>query len=204
MSDYTVTDVQTLREIYPEPTGVAVEKQLAALDQHCRNFIANSPFLVMGTDGDVSPKGDNPGFVQIVDDKTIVIPDRKGNNRMDSLQNILENPSVGILFMIPGVSETLRVNGRAEISIDPKIIDPLAVNGKPPASAIVVHIEEVYLHCAKALARSRIWSQDAHVAKGVIPPAGRIFADQVGADSAALEKTYDEVIAGALAEEGRT
>ena len=204
MSDYTVTDVQTLRKIYPEPKGVAVDKQLAALDQPCRNFIAHAPFLVMGTDGDVSPKGDNPGFVKIVDDKTIVIPDRKGNNRMDSLQNILGNPNVGILFMIPGVHETLRVSGRAEICVDPEIVEPLAVNGKVPASAIVVHIEEVYLHCAKALARARIWNQEAHVAKGIIPPAGRIYADQVGADPTSLEKTYDEIISADLADEGHT
>lgn len=202
MSDQTVTDVETLREIYPEPKGVSVDKQLRALDEHCRNFIAHAPFLILGTDGDVSPKGDNPGFVQILDDKTIVIPDRKGNNRMDSMQNILDNPRVGILFMIPGVNETLRVNGRAHISVDPKITNPLAVNGKVPASAIVVHIEEVYLHCAKALARARIWNPDAHVAKGVIPPAGRIYADQVGTDPVELEKVYDEIIEADLADEG--
>ncbi len=204
MSNYIIGDMQELRKIYPEPKGIAAEKQLSALDQHCRNFIAHSPFLVLGTVGDVSPKGDNPGFVQVVDDNTIIIPDRKGNNRMDSLQNILDNPNVGILFMIPGVNETLRVNGRAEVTVDPEVLDSLAINGRAPASAIVVHVEEAYLHCAKALIRSHIWSEDAQVAKGTIPPAGRMFADQVGADPASLEKTYDDHIKGDLAEEGRT
>ena len=204
MSDYTVSNVQELRKIYPEPKGIAAEKQLSALDQHCRNFIAHSPFLVLGTDGDVSPKGDDPGFVQIVDDNTIVIPDRKGNNRMDSLENILDNPQVGILFMIPGVDETLRVNGKAELTTDPDILEPFALNGRAPASAIVVRVEEAYLHCAKALKRSYLWSGDAKVPKGTIPPAGRMFADQLGDDPAALEKIYDDHITGDLAEEGRT
>lgn len=204
MSDYIIGDVENLRKIYPEAKGIAAEKQLSALDQHCRNFIAHSPFLVLGTDGDVSPKGDDPGFVQVVDDNTIVIPDRKGNNRMDSLQNILDNPSVGLLFMIPGVDETLRVNGKAELTIDPDILEPFALNGRAPASAIVVRVEEAYLHCAKALKRSHLWSGEAQVAKGTIPPAGRMFADQLGSDPASLEKTYDDHIQGDLAEEGRT
>lgn len=204
MSDYIIDDVQKLREIYPEAKGVAVDKQLSALEQHCRNFIAHSPFLVLGTAGDVSPKGDDPGFVQVIDDNTIIIPDRKGNNRMDSLQNILDNPTVGILFLIPGVDETLRVNGTAELTTDPDILQPLALNGRAPASAIIVHVEEAYLHCAKALKRARIWSEAAHVPKGTIPPAGRMFADQVGNDPVALEKTYDDIIASDLAEEGRT
>jgi PPOX class probable FMN-dependent enzyme len=204
MSDYNVSDVQELRKFYPEPKGVAVEKQLSALEQHCRNFIAHSPFLVLGTAGDVSPKGDDPGFVQVVDDNTIIIPDRKGNNRMDSLQNILDNPNVGILFMIPGVNETLRVNGRAEVTVNPEILDSFAINGRAPASAIVVHVEEAYLHCAKALIRSHLWSAEAQVPKGTIPPAGRMFADQIGADPATLEKRYDDHIKDDLAEEGRT
>jgi len=204
MSNYIISDVQKLRKIYPEAKGVAAQKQLSALDRHCRHFIAHSPFLVLGTAGDVSPKGDDPGFVQIVDDNTLIIPDRKGNNRMDSLENILDNPSVGILFMIPGIDETLRVNGRAEVTVDPDILQPLAINGRTPASAIVVHVEEAYLHCAKALKRSHLWSEEAQVPKGTIPPAGRMFADQVGADPASLEKTYDDHIKGDLAEEGRT
>ncbi|NKB49350.1 MAG: pyridoxamine 5'-phosphate oxidase family protein [Alphaproteobacteria bacterium] len=204
MSDYIINDARGLREIYPEPKGIAAEKQLSALDPHCRNFIAHSPFLVLGTDGDVSPKGDDPGFVQVLDDNTIIIPDRKGNNRMDSLQNILDNPNVGLLFMIPGVDETLRVNGRAELSIDPGILDPLAINGRAPASAIVVHVEEAYLHCAKALKRSHLWSADAQAPQGTIATAGRMFADQLGKDPAATDKIYDGHIKDDLAEEGRT
>ncbi len=204
MSDHTISDAQALREIYPEPKGIAAEKQLSALDWHCRNFIAHAPFLVLGTDGDASPKGDDPGFVQVVDDTTLIIPDRKGNNRMDSLQNILDNPKVGLLFMIPGVDETLRVNGTAELTTDPDVLDPFALNGRAPASAIVVHVEEAYLHCAKALKRAHLWSGAAQVPKGTIPPAGRMFADQLGDDPAALEKVYEGHIKDDLAEEGRS
>ena len=204
MSKYVINDVHELRKIYSKATGVAAEKQLSALERHCRNFIAHSPFLVLGTEGDVSPKGDDPGFVQVIDDNTIIIPDRKGNNRMDSMQNILDNPNVGILFMIPGVNETLRVNGRAEITVDPEVLDSLAINGRAPASAIVVHVEEAYLHCAKALIRSHLWSQDAQAPKGTIPSAGLMFADQIGDDPASVEKRYNSHIKEDLAEEGRT
>jgi PPOX class probable FMN-dependent enzyme len=204
MSDYNISELQQLRRIYPAPKGVPVEKQLSALEQHCRNFIAHSPFLLLGTEGDVSPKGDDPGFVQVVDDNTIIIPDRRGNNRMDSLQNILDNPNVGLLFMIPGVNETLRVNGTAEITVDPEVLQLFVLNGKAPTSAIVVHVEEAYLHCAKALIRSRLWNVDSQVAKGTIAPAGRMYADHVGVDSSSMEKKYDDHINEDLAEEGRT
>ena len=191
-----------LREIYPMPKGVPVDKQLPSLDKHCRTFIAHAPFLVLGTEGDVSPKGDDPGFVKVVDDNTLVIPDRKGNNRLDSLQNIIDNPKVGLLFMIPGVNETLRVNGTAKITTDPKILEPFALNGRPPASAIVVQVEEAYLHCAKALIRSHLWKPETQVAKGTIPPAGQMYADHVGA-KASLNRDYEAHIAEDLAEEGR-
>ena len=131
-----------------------MEKQLPALDPWCRKFISLSPFLVLGTVGDVSPKGDAPGFVQVIDDKTLLLPDRKGNNRLDSLGNLLENPAVGIIFMIPGVNETLRVNGTAEITVDPALLEPLAVRGQVPKTGLLIHIEEANLHCAKALIRS--------------------------------------------------
>jgi len=118
MDELKISALDALREIYPEPQGRSVEKQLDSLDKWCRKFIAHSPFLVLGTKGDVSPKGDAPGFVQVIDDNTILLPDRKGNNRLDSMQNVLADSAVGLIFLIPGITETLRVNGRAEITTD--------------------------------------------------------------------------------------
>jgi hypothetical protein len=192
MPDDVITDLERLRELYPEPKGRSVEKQLCALDKHCRNFIAHSPFLVMATDGDASPKGDAPGFVQVIDDNTILIPDRRGNNRLDSMQNLLRNPKIGVLFFVPGVNETLRVNGIAEITTDPALLEPLAVQGKVPATGILIHVEEAFLHCAKALIRSRLWAEDARVAPGTIPPGGRMLADQIGADPETEEAGYQK------------
>ena len=217
MSDYIIGDVENLRKIYPEAKGIAAEKQLSALDQHCRNFIAHSPFLVLGTDGDVSPKGDDPGFVHVVDDNTIVIPDRKGNNRMDSLQNILDNPSVGLLFMIPGVDETLRVNGKAELTIDPDILEPFALNGRAPTSAIVVRVFE---EGRAALLRLR-WPERTFIAqrrsnvriygaarrrwrRGRFRRPGACLPTNLAATRHPWKKPYDDHIQGDLAEEGRT
>lgn len=194
MDELKVTDLKGLREIYPEPKGRPVEKQLSALDVWCRKFISLSPFLVLGTVGDVSPKGDAPGFVQVIDDKTLLLPDRKGNNRLDSLGNLVENPAVGVIFMIPGVNETLRVNGTAEITVDPALLEPLAVRGQVPKTGLIIHIEEAYLHCAKALIRSDLWNPDKMVPKGKIPSGGRMIAEQTGGDPDANEKSYEEAL----------
>mgnify|MGYP001254373914 CR=1 FL=1 len=137
MTEFAVESVDALREIYPAPKGTPVKKTLYALDEHCRNFIAHSPILMLGTDGDVSPRGDDPGFVTVADDNTLIIPDRKGNFRVDSMQNILRNSTIGILFLVPGMEVTLRIRGKAAITVDPEILEPLAINGKEPASAIV-------------------------------------------------------------------
>ena len=204
MVEHAVGKIDDLRRIYPSPKGRAVQKVIPALDEHCRRFIAYSPILMLGTDGDVSPRGDDPGFVKVSDDKTLVIPDRKGNFRVDSMQNILRNPKVALLFMVPGLDHTLRVRGKAEISIDPETLAPLAVNGKPPASAIVVHVEEAFLHCGKALIRADLWNPEAHVADGILPSPGRMLADHINADGDDVERRYDQGIADAMAEEGRT
>ena len=190
MPDDLITDLEGLRRLYPEPKGRSVEKQLSALDKHCRNFIAHSPFLVMATDGDASPKGDAPGFVQVIDDNTIVIPDRRGNNRLDSMQNLLRNPKVGLLFFVPGVNETLRINGIAKITTDAALLEPLAVQGKVPVTGILIRVEEAFLHCAKALIRSRLWAEDTKVAPGTLPSGGRMLADQIGADPETEEAAY--------------
>ncbi len=173
-----------LRERYAQPSARAVGKQLSALDAHCRHFIAHSPFLVMGTAGadgsvDVSPKGDPPGFVAVLDDRTLLVPDRPGNNRLDGMRNVLQNPQVGLLFMIPGVNETLRVNGTARIVEDPERLAALAVQGKAPKTALEVAVREAFLHCPKAYVRSALWDPEARVGAGTIPSMGRMLADQI-------------------------
>ena len=188
-----LTDPTALRDRYGKVGERAAQKQLDRLDQHCRRFIALSPFMVMATADaqgrcDASPKGDAPGFVQVQDDRTILIPDRVGNNRVDSLQNILANPQIGLLFFLPGYQETLRVNGKARISTEPALLAMTAHAGKPPKSVIVVDVEEAYMHCGKALIRSHLWDADRHVEKGAFPSLARVLADQIaGVDVAETE-----------------
>ena len=204
MAEFDVKTVDELRRIYPAPKGPPVEKTIYSLDKHCRNFIAHSPLLLLGTDGDVSPRGDNPGFVQVADDNTLIIPDRKGNSRVDSLENILRDPIIGILFLVPGMDVTLRIRGQANITQDPDILEPLALNGKSPSSAIVVNVKEAFLHCGKALIRADIWNPDVQVTDDVFPPVGHMYADHTGTDRNAEEKRYNEHIEEDLEEEGRT
>jgi PPOX class probable FMN-dependent enzyme len=157
-----VTSERELRELYGQPGVRAVAKEQPTLTADCRDFIAHSPFLVMGTAGadgrcDVSPKGDAPGFVQVLDDHHLVIPDRLGNNRLDGLRNIVENDHVGLIFLIPGREDTLRVNGRARIVRDEALLERLAVNGKRPVTALVVEVEQTFMHCARAFKRAGLW-----------------------------------------------
>ena len=184
-----VQDIETLREIYGPPGERSLKKQLTRLDMHCRAFIARSPFLVIASSDpsgrcDASPKGDAPGFVRVVDDKTLLILDRLGNNRVDTIGNLLARPGVGLIFFVPGLNETLRVNGRAQVTTDPALLDPLAVNGKVPRSGILVTAEEVYFHCGKALIRSDLWNPEKQLRRSEFPSLGRILADQIGGISA--------------------
>ena len=187
----TVADETGLRAIYAEPTTRARRKRLPQLDKHCRNFIALSPFLCLGTatetGTDVSPRGDAPGFVQVLDDTTLLIPDRPGNNRLDSLSNLLANPHVGLLFMIPGVDETLRVNGIATIVTDRSLLAQCSVNGKMPKSGLLVEVREVYLHCGKALIRARLWHDDYKIERSRLPTLGQMINDQVQDGASATE-----------------
>jgi len=162
----TITTLEQLRAIVPEPHELARRKEIAVIDDHCRAFIERSPFLFLATSDargrcDVSPKGDAPGFVQVLDETTIAIPDRPGNNRLDSLSNILENPHAGVLFLIPGAEWTLRVNGRASIVRDAEILERCAVGAKVPLLAIAIEVEEVYLHCPKCMLRSGLWKTES-------------------------------------------
>lgn len=180
-----IEDIGEIRELYGEPSERAVKKQLLRLEKHSRTFIAMSPFVVLSTcdaEGrcDASPKGDAPGFVTVLDDETLLIPDRLGNNRVDSISNILQHPRIGLLFLVPGIRETLRVNGRAQITVDPALLESCVVNGKPPRSAILVTAEEVYFHCGKALIRSDLWNPAKHVAKKDFPSLGVVISEQMG------------------------
>ena len=159
---------EQLRELYEAPMERAILKQKSELDKPSKEFIQHSPFLVLSTIspdgfGDCSPKGDPEGFVEIIDDKTIAIPDRKGNNRLDSLVNITRDPRVGIIFFIPGRNETLRVNGNASISVDPELLSRLSMQNKTPKVAIIVDVKEAYFHCPKALIRSDFWIKGANL-----------------------------------------
>jgi PPOX class probable FMN-dependent enzyme len=181
-----VTDEARLRTLVGgEPAERSVRKQLASIDEHARQFLAESPFCVLATAGadgrcDATPRGDEPGFALVVDDHTLAIPERPGNKRLDSLRNVLANPHVGLLFLVPGVTHTLRVNGTARIVTDADFFDRMTVYGKPPAVALQVTVEEVYFHCSKAFVRSRIWRPESWPASGALPSLGRVMRDQVG------------------------
>jgi PPOX class probable FMN-dependent enzyme len=176
------TTRETLRNCYPQPLERSLRKSLTKLDAHMRHFISLSPFLCLGTSGagggDVTPRGDSPGFVHVLDDQTLLIPDWPGNNRLDSLTNVVANPLVGLLFLIPGVNETLRVNGVAEITMEPSLLARWTVNGKHPRSAMRVTVGEAYLHCAKALMRSKLWDDDYRVERTKLPTYAQMLKDQ--------------------------
>ncbi|MDA0230838.1 MAG: pyridoxamine 5'-phosphate oxidase family protein [Proteobacteria bacterium] len=183
-SDTVVASEDELRGSYGEPMDIALMKQLRKLDAHCKDFISRSPFLCIGTsaaDGkaDVSPRGDPPGFVQVLDDNTIFIPDRPGNNRLDTMSNIVANPDVGLLFLIPGFEDALRVNGKAKLVKDKKILERCAVNRKVPTMGIMVEVDEAYLHCAKAVRRSKLWQAESQQDRKEMPTLAQMILEQV-------------------------
>src|SRR4051794_7733495 len=187
-----VTTRDELRTIYktPRPTDASMRKELRALDGHCRSFIGKSPFVLIGSadnsgNADVTPKGDRPGFVAVLDDTTIAIPDRPGNNRLDTLENIVANPAVGLIFLIPGMDETLRINGEARITVDQGLRETLAAEGKLPATMIVVAIKAVYMHCAKAFMRSQLWRPESWPERASLPTLGQILKDQLALSESA-------------------
>ena len=179
-----VTTEAELRELIGEPSVLALAKQLGTLDVHCREFIARSPFLLLATSSasgqcDVSPKGDAPGFVLVLDSTHLVVPDRPGNNRTDGMTNILENPHIGMIFLVPGRGDTLRVNGRASIIRDQEILARLAMHGKLPKVALGVEVEEAYLHCPKAFLRSSLWDPSTWADPQKLPSFAQMLWDQV-------------------------
>jgi PPOX class probable FMN-dependent enzyme len=180
MSDHLVTAIDQLEAIYGAPLERALLKEVPALTPEYRPFIEHAPFMVLATVGpeglDCSPRGDTPGFVRILDDRTLALPDRRGNNRIDSLRNVVRDPRVALLFLVPGVGETLRVNGRARISIEPALLESFVTDGKAPRSVLLVTIESVYFQCTKALVRSHLWDASRHVERKRLPSAGDILA----------------------------
>ncbi|HUQ39403.1 MAG TPA: MSMEG_1061 family FMN-dependent PPOX-type flavoprotein [Acidimicrobiales bacterium] len=181
----TLSSVEDLREIYREPAGPAVDKVIHHLDSHCAEFLAKSPFFVLSSadaDGvcDGSPKGGQPGFVRVLDEQRLAWADLAGNNRLDSFQNLVINPRVALLFLIPGLDETLRVNGTAELLTDPELCVEFAVAGKPARVVVVVTVAEAYIHCAKALRRAALWSADDWLAASDLPSAACIVKDHAG------------------------
>jgi uncharacterized protein len=181
MDGTLLTDVAALRELYGAPSEGAIAKEIDYVHPHYRAMIEASPFMVMATSGpdglDVSPRGDPAGFVVVEDERTLLIPDRRGNNRADSLNNLIADPRIALLFMIPGVGETLRVNGQAAISVEPALLERFPAQGKLPRSVIVVHVERVYFQCPKALVRSDLWNPAKHVERRRLPSTGTILAD---------------------------
>jgi uncharacterized protein len=180
-TEHRIADVATLEALYGHPSGAAVEKELDYIHPHYRAMIEASPFVVVATSGpeglDTSPRGDEPGFVVVEDEKTVLIPDRRGNNRADSLRNIIANPYVALLFLIPGVGETLRVNGRAIISTAPTLLERFSVGGKLPRSVIVVGVDTVFFQCSRAVWRAKLWDAQSQVDRKSLPSTGTIIGD---------------------------
>ncbi len=193
MSDNRVTSKDELKQIVGEPSERAIKKDIARLDVHARDFIGGSPFLLMATSGaegrcDVSPKGDAPGFVRVLDERRLVIPDRPGNKRTDGMRNILENPHIGLIFLVPGKEDTLRVNGRAWISQDPELLATLEAHGKVPQLAIVVEVEECFLHCPKAFRRSGLWDPATWTTAATLKSMAAVHYDRMKPEGKTFEQ----------------
>jgi PPOX class probable FMN-dependent enzyme len=191
-----IEDEAGLRALIGEPGDRARRKQLPAIDKYAREFIERSPMAMLATTGrdgssDVSPRGDGPGFVMVLNEQQLAIPERPGNRRADSYANILQNGGVGLLFLIPGMEETLRVNGRAHLVQDAPWFSDMVVQGKRPLLAIVVDVEEVYFHCAKAFRRSRLWEAETWPNRSTLPTLGQIFKDQVNLEKSVAELDCD-------------
>jgi PPOX class probable FMN-dependent enzyme len=202
-----IADETALRTLFKAPGKLALLKELDHLDRHCRRFVELSPFLCLATSGadgraDNSPRGDAPGFVEVMDEKTLILPDRPGNNRIDSLANIVHQPAVGLLFFIPGFTETLRVNGRAKLVTAPDLLARFAVDGRLPKLVVVITVDEAFLQCSKALIRSKLWSDEAKVDRKALPTLGQMIAHVVDSKaSAETVKSYDALIDRNIEEE---
>jgi len=181
VEEHRISDIATLEQVYGEPSAPSIAKEVGYIHPHYRALIAASPFAVLATCGpdgmDASPRGDPAGFIAVEDEKTLLIPDRRGNNRIDSMRNILTNPHVALLFLIPGCGETLRVNGRAYISTAPRLLERFIMGDRLPRSVIVVEVDTVFFQCSKAIVRSKLWDPERHVDRKSLPSTGRILEE---------------------------
>ena len=200
MSDpHSITSLAALEALYDQsPAQASILKEKDRVVPVYRALIEASPFAALATRGpeglDCSPRGDGPGFIRVRDDRTLLLPDRRGNNRIDSLRNIVRDPQVTLLFLIPGLGETLRVNGRAAISVEPALLESFSVDGKAPKSVLVIAVEAVYFQCARAIVRSDLWNPHKHVARSALPSAGQILAalSRSGFDGEAYDRALPE------------
>ena len=195
MTDLAAGDLAT---IYPKPTPRVIAKARPAIDSHAAKFIGMSPFCVLATSGadssvDASPRGGNPGFVSVAGPNTLLMPDRSGNNRIDSFRNIVEGSGfVHLVFFVPGIDETLRVGGRGKLSADPELLASMVEFGKPPRAVLTIDVSEVYFHCGKALMRAKLWAADTRVERSVMPSIGQVIHDQTGlGDPESQEAVYE-------------
>src|SRR5947209_13333797 len=202
MSAHTITNVEQLEALYGHPSGAAVWKEIEHINAQYRAFIEAAPFFVLASVGpegvDCSPRGDAPGFVRVADERTLMIPDRRGNNRIDSLRNIVRDPRVSLLFLVPGVSETFRIIGCARISTDPALCETFVFAGKTPRSVLIVSVERVYFQCGKAVIRSNLWDASRHVERTRLPSNGTILTAITKGEQAGEE--YDKAYPARLRE----
>lgn len=201
---HLVTNPDALQALYGEPGEASLKKEVDHVHPHYRAFIEAAPFAMLATCGpdglDASPRGDPAGFVVVEDEKTLLLPDRRGNNRMDSLLNVLADPRVALLFLVPGVGETLRVNGTARISVDPALLERFAMDGKLPRSVLIIDVQTVYFQCSRALLRSRLWDPATQVPRSALPSTGRILSDLTAGtfDGVAYDRDLPARVAGTL------
>lgn len=197
----TIDTLEQLEEHYGLPMGGTLWKEIDHINGHYRQFIEKSPFLILATMGekgiDCSPRGDPAGFVRVVDNKNILIPDRRGNNRVDSLRNIVANPDVGLIFLIPNIGETLRLSGKAKIIVDEELCASFSINNKPASSIISISVEKVYFQCQKAIVRSKVWDSESHVSRDELPSVGEMAKELakkhgVEVDAHQVDKEYPE------------
>ena len=176
---HRIESIEALEALYGAPKAVSIAKEIGHISEHYRAFIEKSPFAIIATVGpeglDCSPRGDPPGFVRVQDENTVLLPDRRGNNRLDTLRNIVRDPRVSLLFLIPGVGESLRINGRAQILAEPALCASFRINGATPASVLSVTVERVYFQCQKALVRSRLWAADSRIDRCELPSTGQML-----------------------------
>jgi PPOX class probable FMN-dependent enzyme len=180
-TNYDIVSMADLEQLFDAPKEASLVKELDHLDANYRALVGASPFLVLASAGacalDCSPRGDPPGFVEVLDEKTLIIPDRRGNSRIDTLRNLMVDPRVALLFLVPGLGETLRVNGRARINRDPDTLSRFTVHGRTPKLVIVVTVEAAYFQCSRAIVRSELWNAEKHAPRSALPTAGKILGE---------------------------